>query len=92
MNIICNGFHSVREFFRVRNKTAGFVPVTEGPAVVDNQVLIAGVAVTAVDHEIRHFTDQLIGNVFSESIPGVPAKRGTGCKHNDSSLSKWGCN
>jgi hypothetical protein len=81
MNIVRQGVHAVREFLRIRHKAAVFIPVPQRPAVIDYKIMIACVTVAPGNHDIRHFTDQRIGDVAAKGVPGVPAERGTLSEH-----------
>ena len=86
VDIVRQVLHAVGELFRIRNEEAVFVPLAEGPAVVDDQVLIAGGQPAVVHHEVRGFADQGVADIGAEGVPGIPAERGEVCKHGGSSF------
>ena len=74
MHIVGQVLHTVRKFFRIRNKEPILIPFTKRPAVINNKVFITGIKPALIHHKISHFTDQTIVDVLTESVPGVPSK------------------
>ena len=69
MNIVRNGFHSVREFFLIRNKHAVFVTLFFAPAIVNYKILISCGKISAVDHCVSHFFYKLLVYILCECVP-----------------------
>src|SRR5579871_2252297 len=72
MNVICKRFNAGRESLWVGQNKSIFV-AAHLPAIVDHNVLIAGVFHSACHHRVCHRLDHLFADVAAEFIPTVPA-------------------
>ena len=71
MYVVRNRLHPVRKALRIDHNICVRV-ARYLPAVVDDNVLIAGVLHARLDHGIGHTADQFVTHVTSELVPCVP--------------------
>ena len=69
VHIIRNSLHAIGEFPRIRHKPFFFIPLTQGPAVVDDQIFIAHPGKPCFHHRIRCLKNQFFIDVLSKGIP-----------------------
>ena len=69
VDIIRDGFHAMREFFRIGDEHAVFVAFAQAPAVVDDKVSVAGVEHAMLDHGVGGFLDHILTDIVAEGVP-----------------------
>jgi len=69
VNVISKSLHSARKLLGIGNDASVRSALTERPAVVDNNVVIACGSKTRVHHCICGFLDEVLGNVRTEGVP-----------------------
>src|SRR6185295_2556778 len=74
MNVICEGFHAGRKAFWIGQDVALCVAI-DLPAVVDDEIDVAGIAHAARHHGIGHRLYQILADVAGKLIPTVPTHR-----------------
>ena len=77
VDVIGECLHTGRETLRIRDDIAVGIAV-HLPAVVDDDVFVAGVGHAGGGHRIGHLLDELLADVAAELVPGVPAHRRRG--------------
>ena len=74
MDVVRQRLDTRREFLRVGGDEA--ISIARAvPAIVDDDILIAGVAHSARDHRVRRRPHRLLVDVAGELVPAVPAHR-----------------
>ena len=72
VNIISKSLNAGREVLRIGDDVAVLV-ARDLPAIVDDDVLVAGIFHAGFDHGIGHAADHLFIYIAAEFIPTVPA-------------------
>ena len=72
MNIVGKRLYAIRKLLRVRDDVVAVVPAAL-PKVIDEDILVAGVAQPAFHHGIGGLLDELLGYVALEHVPRHPA-------------------
>jgi len=73
MEVIGEGFHAARKLGGIGDEVALRVALFERPGVVDDEVVVAGVAHAIFDHGFGGFADDAFVDVAGEGVPAVPA-------------------
>ena len=73
MHIVRKRLHPVGELDGVRHQASLPVALHQAPAVVDDDVAVAGFQVALVLHGAGGGADQFVGNIVAKGIPAVPA-------------------
>src|SRR6266704_3344946 len=76
MVVVGEGLDAGGESFRVGDNVAGGV-TADLPAIVNDDVFVTGVLHAAGDEGVGGRLDELLGNVAAETVPTVPAHRGS---------------
>ena len=80
VDVVPHVLHAVGELLGVGHEVAVLVPLPQGPAVVDDHVLVARVTVALLGHDVGHFQNHLLVDVGAEGVPGVEAHGGRFCE------------
>jgi len=86
VDVVGQGLHAAGELDRVGDDPSVGAPV-DLPAVVDDQVLVSGVAHAGLDHGVGRLADQGLVDVATELVPGVE----THGRHGRQELRRGGC-
>src|SRR5713101_7818512 len=72
MDVVGEGLDAVGEILGVDDDVAGSV-AADLPAIVDNDVFVAGVLHAAGDEGVGCRLDEILGDIAAETVPTVPA-------------------
>ena len=72
MQMICHGRHAVWEFGRVGDQRVVAGIAADGPAVVEDHVVVSEIFESVVDDQLCGLQEQGLGDVAAEAVPVVP--------------------
>src|SRR5260370_27366795 len=72
MDVVGEGLDAVGEILGVDDNVADGV-AADLPAIVDDDVFIAGILHAAADEGVGRRLDEILGDVAAETVPTVPA-------------------
>ncbi len=75
VEVVAEGLHAARELLGIGHEIAVGIALSGAPAVVDHDVLIAGVPHAILGHRVGHAADEFFIDVAGERVPTVPAHR-----------------
>ena len=75
MYIVSHCLHTVGKFRRIRNQSSLGIPLPQRPAIINYQIIVSAFQQTALNHNIGSLHDQLLTDVLSKCVPGIPPHR-----------------